>query len=116
MMDELRGRLEQARRQRPWPTRAARHRPPGPQARQRPPLRRQRHGHGLRHRRGDHRRAHRQRRAATLTQVGTSIGTPAYMAPERASADPADHRVDFYAFGVVAWEMIAPGSGPRCRV
>ncbi len=47
-------------------------------------------------------------RAATLTQVGTSIGTPTYMAPEQAAADPdADHRVDLYAFGVMAWELIA---------
>ena len=42
----------------------------------------------------------------TLTTEGVSLGTPAYMAPEQASADPtADHRVDIYAFGCLAYEM-----------
>ncbi|MCA9762183.1 MAG: protein kinase [Gemmatimonadetes bacterium] len=45
---------------------------------------------------------------ATLTQVGTSIGTPAYMAPEQAAGDPdTDHRADLYAFGVMAYEVLA---------
>ncbi len=48
------------------------------------------------------------KRAATLTMAGTSIGTPLYMAPEQAAADPdADHRVDIYSFGVMAWELVA---------
>ncbi len=43
-----------------------------------------------------------------LTQIGTSIGTPAYMAPEQAAGDPAtDHRADLYAFGVMAFETLA---------
>ncbi|MBP7620844.1 MAG: protein kinase, partial [Gemmatimonadales bacterium] len=45
---------------------------------------------------------------ATLTQAGMSIGTPAYMAPEQALGDPdTDHRADLYAFGVMAYELIA---------
>jgi eukaryotic-like serine/threonine-protein kinase len=45
---------------------------------------------------------------ATITQIGTTVGTPAYMAPEQWAGDPsADHRVDLYAFGVMAYEVLA---------
>jgi len=48
------------------------------------------------------------RELRTLSAVGTTIGTPAYMAPEQASGDPrVDHRADIYAFGIMAYEVLA---------
>jgi serine/threonine-protein kinase len=42
-----------------------------------------------------------------ITQVGMSLGTPTYVAPEQAAGDAdLDHRADLYALGVVAYEMI----------
>ncbi len=54
-----------------------------------------------------------------LTTVGVALGTPAYMAPEQATADPhLDHRVDIYAVGVLAYELLTgrtpfTGSSPQ---
>ncbi len=42
-----------------------------------------------------------------ITRTGTSLGTPAYMAPEQAAGDPdTDQRADLYAWGVVAYELL----------
>jgi tetratricopeptide (TPR) repeat protein/tRNA A-37 threonylcarbamoyl transferase component Bud32 len=44
----------------------------------------------------------------TLTQLGTAVGTPAYMAPEQAAGDPdTDHHADIDAFGCMAYELLA---------
>src|SRR5256885_4867947 len=41
------------------------------------------------------------------TTLGAAVGTPSYMAPEQALAQPhVDHRADIYALGAMAYEML----------
>jgi serine/threonine-protein kinase len=42
-----------------------------------------------------------------LTTNGLVLGTPHYMAPEQAVADPIDHRIDLFALGIIIYEMLS---------
>jgi serine/threonine-protein kinase len=46
-----------------------------------------------------------------LTETGTLLGTPVYMAPEQARGERVDPRVDLFALGVMMFEILA-GTAP----
>lgn len=43
---------------------------------------------------------------ATITRRGLAVGTPAYMSPEQATAEPVDGRADLYALGCLLHECL----------
>jgi serine/threonine-protein kinase len=54
-----------------------------------------------------------------LTQMGTLLGSPAYLSPEQAEGiEDVDHRVDIWSMGIVLYELITgelPFDGRTCN-
>ncbi|MGK2936364.1 MAG: protein kinase domain-containing protein [Solirubrobacteraceae bacterium] len=45
--------------------------------------------------------------SSSITQVGSVLGTAAYLAPEQAHGEPATPRSDIYGLGVVVYQLLA---------
>ncbi|MDR2728359.1 MAG: serine/threonine protein kinase, partial [Chitinispirillales bacterium] len=50
----------------------------------------------------------------TLTQDGTSVGSPGYMSPEQIDGTDVDNRSDIFSFGIMLYEMLT-GAHPFLR-
>lgn len=44
--------------------------------------------------------------SASMTQIGSTLGTPGYMAPEQVTGSPADERSDIFSAAAMGYEML----------